>query len=332
MRFSKLILGVLSVGAWVSVAAAGCGSSNTGTGNSATTSGTATGTGTGGSAGCALKASCTAADHACVGLVSNMGKSTFGLRMTDLEITAPPALASGLVAGLVGSAVELSLPACNQSGTGSFSWLLQFNTTAGTLTTGGAKPPASPTDGYSFDMETISGTAIAPVTIQNVMPSSTGAFTTGAGQDINVPIFISTASVVLPIKAAVLTGTLSSNNDCIGSYNAAGLQTSNSCSPSTTPPIPGFLTGGTLAGYITLADADGIQISTLGGSLCALLAGGIPVNQYTTTTAAGIVCAKGDGGGYLFQGDWCSTTNAAGGCADAMQLTANYAAGSVTIN
>ncbi len=41
--------------------------------------------------------------------------------------------------------------ACNLDGSGTFSWLLQFDTTAGTLKTGGARPVAEPTTGYSFE-------------------------------------------------------------------------------------------------------------------------------------------------------------------------------------
>ena len=45
-------------------------------------------------------AGCIAADDACIGLVSNKGQTTFGLRMAEIDISTPAKLASGLVMGL----------------------------------------------------------------------------------------------------------------------------------------------------------------------------------------------------------------------------------------
>jgi hypothetical protein len=44
-----------------------------------------------------------------------------------------------------------------------------------------------------------------------------------------------------------------------------------------------------------------------------------------------LVCARDGNGNILFQGDFCSTTNQQGGCADAMQVAAGFAAQAVKI-
>ncbi len=344
MRFTKLILGVVGVGAMaVAVGAAGCSSSSGGAAGSTTTS--TGGSTTTSSGGCALKATCTqAVDKTCVGLVSNKGQTTFGLRMAELDVTSPAALTSGVVKSVVAGAVGLDLPNCNLNGTATFSWLLEFDTTAMTLKTGGAKPVTDPTMGYSFDDEMITQGAntfhVQPITYPNITIDPSGKFSVTTGQDLIVPIFLNnagTSSVLLPIHQAVLTnGTLSSNNDCIGSYNAAGLEPANSCNPDGTHPQ--FIDAASLAGYITLEEADGVIISSLNQSLCYLLAGSA---QYGTTNAAGVtVCARtgGDGGAdsgtITYQGHWCSTTNmaATASCADSEQLQGNFAASSVKIN
>src|SRR5262249_36933006 len=153
---------------------------------------------------------------------------------------------------------------------GTFNWLLQFDTMAGTLKTGGAKPVMDPTKGYSFDMETImqggKPFTVAPVSAP-FKPDAMGNFNIMMGQDLVVPIFLDMAAttvVLLPLhQARILMGTLSSNNNCIGTYNGKNLETSNNCLADTTvtPPILQFNSAGKLDGYITLEEADTVVIS-----------------------------------------------------------------------
>ena len=347
MRFKKLILGVVGVGAMATMGAAGCSSTSGGTGNSATTSKTSSGSGGGTTTSepCALKNTCTqAVDKTCVGLVSNAGQTKFGLRMSELDVTSPMALTTGIVKTTVSGAVGLALPSCNLNGTGTFSWLLQFDTTAGTLKTGGAKPVTDPTMGYSFDDEMITQGSqtfhVQPITYTGVTPDASGKFSITTGMDLIVPIFLNnagTSSVLLPLHQAILTnGVISSNNDCIGSYNAAGLDPANSCNPDSTHPQ--FIDAAALSGYITLEEADGVIVSAINQSLCVLLSGNATL--YGMTNAAGVtVCSRyaadagANAGDIIYQGHWCSTTNMAASstCADAEQLTGNFSASSVKI-
>ena len=291
-------------------------------------------------AACAPKASCQAADKACLGLVDNTGLTKFSLRMSQMEITAPAALSSGIVRATVVDSVTPNNKPCNLSGTATFSWLLQFDTASATLKTGGAKPVMDATQGYAFDDEMIAQGAktfhVQPISYQSIKPDASGSFAVTKGQDLVMPVFLNdtgTSVLLLPLHEARITmGTLSRNQNCIGTYNAAGLEPVNSCQPDGTHPQ--FLSGGKLDGYITLEEADTVVVSAISQSLCVLLSGNAAMYGMTPNGANTAVCKRDEGGKILYQGNWCATTNmaAAGGCADAEPLTANFAASSIKIN
>jgi len=255
--------------------------------------------------------------------------------MAELDVTKPSVLSMGIIGEVVGGAVQLSEMACNLTGSGLFTWLLQFDTSMGTLTTGGAKPVTDPTMGYSFDTDTMQGFSLAPVVL-NVKPDSTGKFSTTMGKDLIVPIFLDTMGdvVLLPLKSATIQmGQLTDGNNCIGSYNAATLDPGNSCQPGA--GMTAFTDGAKLNGYITLADADNVVIAQLSESLCVLLSGNATMYGVTSAEAGGAtVCKRDTNGNIVYQGGWCSTTNMAASptCADAEELKANFAASSVKIN
>ncbi len=296
----------------------------------------ATGTTSTGSGGaCSPKAVCATPGtaSACIGLTDNTGKTSFGLRMAEIDFTAPAAfVATGPLKTAIAGDVAIDDAECNLPGTGTFSWLLQFDTTAGTLKSGGAKPASDPTKGYSFDTDMLMGLSLAPV-VYNAIPDASGAFATPTGMTLNFPIFLDAAGsmvIVLPIKASrVVMGTLSKDENCIGTYNAATLDPANSCLPDATHPL--YTDGGVVDGYISLKDADNIIIPALNESLCVLLSGN--PTMYGTQKGSSTVCTTDAGGNIVFQGDWCDTTNspAGAGCADSVSLKANFAASSVLI-
>jgi hypothetical protein len=337
MRLSNVLL-VLSLGGiGASGALVGCGSDSTtgtpGTGGEATTSSSST-TGSGATDPCTPGASCPGAKSECLGLEDYTGKTQFTLRMADLTLTAPAPLAVGTVSNVVKGGVTLGLMECNLLGTGTFSWLLQFDTTTGKLTAGGAKPAADPTLGYSFVKEKIGAFDIAPLVTD--APIKEGKFAMAMGADVTVPIYLdvkATSVVLLPLHAAKLAGTISSDNNCIGKYNSKGLQPGDNC--ASTKDVPAFIgadgksdSDGTLEGYITLEEADTVIISALNQSLCVVLSGdtvqfgdgGMPITK----------CKRDGASKIMFQGDLCST--AGGTCKDAVQLKANFSASSVKAN
>jgi hypothetical protein len=282
---------------------------------------------------CAPSVQCPVADKSCIGVADNLTESLFGLRMTELSVQKPLALASGLASTTVLGGVLPNLPSCNLQGSGTFSWLLQFNLTESTLTTGGALPVQNPTAGYAFVTATLDGLMVQPVVVTSSLTS--GMFTATSGVEVDIPVYLDAAGdsyFVLPIQALTLAGTVSADQDCIGRFNSSALDPANGCRLADGGLA--FTPGGTGAGYIILAEADTIEVTPLAESLCVLLSGN--PSMYGTSDAGGIaaVCARSADAGITFQGDWCSTTNSAAttSCADSMQLSFGFAAGSVLIN
>lgn len=290
---------------------------------------------------CELTAACVSADPTCVAIVDNKGQKTFGLRMSQININKPPTLGPAKFVGkTVASGVSWKRPDCYLTGDaegGTFSWLLLIDLDATSVCTGGAKPPAKAEDGYSFvnEMLTQAGKTFDIKPIKFTSPDlAQGKFSVAVAdaQDIIVPIYTAEGDpILLPLRKARITeAALSSNNNCVGSFNGTGLDPFNNCGPAPLDNQFSFNNGGKLEGYITLEDADDIIVDLANASLCALLTedgdGAMPISKCKrdTSTPPKIV----------YQGDWCDATNSAAtsSCADAVQLAADFAASAVKIN
>ena len=274
---------------------------------------------------CTPSSSCMAG-HACISLTDNSAQNSFGLRMAQLTFTKPTALATGLVGNLIASSVEQNESACNLTGNATFNWLLQPNKGLQTLKAGGAKPVADPTQGYSFESDTIFGFPVAPVTTNLSLTS--GAFSTSS-HDMAMPVYLdamASSGFILPLSAVSFTGQLSSDQNCIGSYNSAGLTPTNNCSPDSTHPA--FLDGGAVHAYITLENADAAIIASIGESLCVVLSG----NAGLYGDGGHPAKCKRSSGTIVVSGDYCSATDSPGGCADSMEFNGTFAASAVKIN
>jgi hypothetical protein len=341
MRLSNviLVLSLGSIGAAVSLVGCGddSGTGSTGTGGSGSTTTTATGTtGSGNTDPCSPAASCPGATSECIGLADYKDKTQFTLRMADLTLTAPPPLTAGLVSTVVKGGVTLNMTECNLTGNGTFSWLLQFDTTTGKLKAGGAKPTETPAAGYTFVNETVAGFPIAP--FETDAPIKDGKFAMTTGADLTVPIYLDIKAmgvVLLPLHAAKLSGTVSADNNCIGKYNSKGLLPADNC--LATKEIPAYVgadgkahSDGELDGFITIDEADKVEIDAVKQSLCVILSGDAAQFGDGATPAK---CKRDAGGKIVFKGDWCAATNDAT-CTDkdAVKLKANYSASAVKVN
>ena len=325
MRLSNVImgLGVASLGVVI-----GCSSDTT-------PSNTPGGGNNSGGAACAVTAAgCKTDISDCVSLVDNKDAKKFGLRIAQLTVNKPAALASGVIATVVNNAVASNYAACTigtssdsiyGTGTGTFSWLIEFDMDAKTVKTGGAKPVADPTAGYCF----VNDANIKPFSIAAPVGTD-GKFAITDGQDLTVPIYLDAGAqnvVLLPLhKARLFDATLSPNQNCIGKYNAEGLDPDNTCKPDPDTKSYTFVSGGKLEGYITIEEADAVEIESLQKeSLCVLLSG-------QDNGATPKRCPRGADGKISVKGDFCSSTNSAGGCQDAYQLGADFAANGVKIS
>jgi hypothetical protein len=275
----------------------------------------------------------------CLELVDNGGASQFTLRMADLFIKAPPSLKKGLVQGVVRNGATLNFPRCYLDGGGTFSWLLRFDTVSGKLTTGGARPAADPTKGYSFVDETLvqggKSFKIAPITAN--APILGGAFAIIVGQDLIMPVYLdilATKAVLLPLRDVKLSGTLSPHNNCVGKLNPKFLEQSMSCFPDTMSPA--FLgadgkidSDGAIDAYLVLEDADAVDVEAVGQSLCVILSG--DAATYGDGASPIARCKRDAGMKILFQGDWCGATNNAS-CTDSVRFAAGFSASAVKGN
>lgn len=325
MSLNAILRNVLLCSAALAVGMAGCGGDDE-TGTSSGSSG----------ATCEPDAACKSyvgTTSECLALTDNTGSASAGLRMSQLVITRPPVLATGAVAGIVGGAVKLGIDECHLKGTGTFSWLLQFEN--GTLKTGGAKPVTDPRGGYCFVNEMVGGQTVAPILVDAPVGAD-GSFSAAMGADVVVPIYLdamATQVVLLPLnQARLFGGTLSTDQNCIGDFNGAGLDPTNLCLPDEEAGIYSFNNAAELEGFITLEQADTVIVDTLGQSLCVLLSG--DATQYGVDAPDGTkVCARDANAAIVYQGDWCAATNAAAdaACKDAVKLGASFAASAVKI-
>jgi hypothetical protein len=269
-------------------------------------------------------------------MADNTGKSTSDLRLRKLNVTAPPRLALAFVqTTVIDQGVNLN-SLCGEGGDGSFSWLLRFDTNAGTLVTGGAPPTADPLNtGYCFVHGTIAGLQVEPATIR-VTKAADGTWSSDPIDRLNVPIYVQGSLsnvVVLPLSKTTLRGvTLSDSGNCVGAYNPAGVTSPNAmgvCIDQDDKSCQRWHTAGSLGGYITLKDAEGVNVQLLHQTLCVVLTGG------TATINNGANCATDANGDIVAAGDYCSQTDSAavegGSCHDAFWLSATFAASAALI-
>ncbi|MFO0551707.1 MAG: hypothetical protein U0271_25200 [Polyangiaceae bacterium] len=309
--------------------AAGCGDDSTG------------GSG-GGSSNCEPAAGCPAVESDCIAFTDNSAKDSFALRMSHLTVTKPTALTDPTVTNLLTKGITLDYTECKSSdglslftGQGTFNWILEIDKTASTLRTGGAVIETDPTKGYCFVDDTIGGFAVAPLTT-NIAIAADGSFEIQDVRDVVVPVFTDVNDpskvILLPLRGvSIFDAALSTDNNCIGTFNSANLDPGNLCLESTDTPM--FIDGASLQGYVTLEDADAVLVPELGNaSLCALIAGAQYVDQATKK------CQRDANNAIVYQGDWCQGAMegdpggpADASCADAMQLQATFAAAGATL-
>lgn len=264
----------------------------------------------------------------CLPMADNSKSSTLDLRIRRLYATAPAKL-TDLQKIIIDKGINLpSKLGCGEAGDGAFNWLVRIDKTSKTLTTGGAPPSSDPFGlGYCFYKSTVKGVgAVGPSSAKLNFKSDTLVESDPIDR-LNVPIFVGgdvNNVVVLPItKAVVKDVALSTDGNCIGSFNAPAL--GPSCVDTDPDQCSRWHTGGTIGGYITLEDADHVNVDLLNETLCILLAGVSPKPQDGK-------CPRDGAGKIQAKGDYCSTSGKAGDCADSFWLSATFAAAAVKIN
>ena len=278
---------------------------------------------------CPINAAVCGDPTTCLPMADNSKKAIYDFRLRRIFITAPDPLTGAVIEGTTGvvtKGVDLDAPQCGDiTGTGAFNWLMRVDPTGGTVLTGGAPPSSDPFGvGYCFYRHQLGALDVEPSQVSATF-SDGGTFATGTIPLLNVPIFISPDAgasnpnnvIILPLRGAVIKqATITNNNNCIGSFNTLALD--NGCNVNDPSSCTKWHTAGTLGGYMTLEDADTVPLSVLPRTLCVLLTGAAG-----NTNDAGITtCARDTTGKIMAQGDYCSTTQSAGGCQDSFWLSA----------
>ena len=284
---------------------------------------------------------CSQVKSDCLAVFDNTGKTSFALRIGQLDFYKPDAFTGTIEKGAFLSSITMNLPACNLKGSGSFSWVVQFDRTAQTFQVGASKPPADPHDGYSFVNEAVTQGGqmftVAPVGGKATLAAD-GTITADILETVLIPAYLTvnaTDLLLIPLhKLHIIADKtrLSADFNCIGSYNAAGLKASDDCLPDVNQNIGSFIDGGKIEGFISLEEADKIIIASFGlnRSLCVLLSG----SAGTFGDGGNPARCKRDGAGKIkYNGDWCAATNtpADASCYDASTLSAGFAASAVLL-
>ncbi|WP_394830866.1 hypothetical protein LVJ94_30590 [Pendulispora rubella] len=273
----------------------------------------------------------------CMPLSNNTGKSTIDLRIRKLNVVAPPPLADNIIRSTVlNPNIDLNEPQCTEKGAGSFNWLFRVERTAGTdtgkLETGGAPPSPDPRGkGFCFYNHKAGDIQVNSAKADVTFTGDT--FTSGAIEKLNVPIFLRgdvKNVIILPLSDVIIQNvTLSENNNCVGRFDLKALDESCGEDPSVCTK---WKTAAALGGYITLEEADKVDVVDLTQSLCVLL-----TKADGGSDAKGIKRCPRDADNKLNlndaqKGDYCSNPKGPGGCRDSFWLTATFAASAVTIN
>ena len=260
------------------------------------------------------------------------------LRATSHQVKSPTTLAAPFMQdAIITLKSALFEPDCNQLGTGQFNLLMELDEAASTLTMSGGVPQklvGSAPDAACHVKVTdpTSGLKVEPVTA-NATLGGDGNF------EATLPLFVMPiyledkadldSVVLMPLHEMRVSGKLSADKNCVGRYAHervnAGLQCQANESEFAWDPA------GTYEGYITVEEADEVFVHSLGQTLCVVLTGDPkkwegPKPDSNCATSPGF-----QNSGALPKGDWCSTTNSAGGCQDSWRLVIDFAAQAVSI-
>jgi hypothetical protein len=279
-----------------------------------------------------LREACEAVESECVALADNAGKSRFALRIAQLSLTTPPSFAQGPLRKVVADATQIN--SC-LNGLGTFNWLIELDTAAGTLRTGSAKPVNDPLQGYCFSDETLEHEGqsfeIRPATAAAQLDGS--SLTAEPIPALDLLFYLdagASTAAILPLRSVrFVEARLSSDQQCIGSYDAASLSTDNGCEPQVDGET--FVNGGKVEAVITLEDADQVIVRSQKKSLCVMISGA--PQDFGDGADPVERCLRDAAGNIVLQGDWCAATDApaTAECADAVRLGADMAASAVRL-
>jgi hypothetical protein len=277
--------------------------------------------------GCPIEPQC-GTTSSCLPMADNAGKDLADLRLRSLIVTAPAPLATSLVQrAIITKNIDLKAKQCGETGNGAFNWLIRVDRKNNSILTGGAPPSDDPFGvGFCFyNHTTPSGIEVVPEEIKVTFTGDT--FTTDPIPKLNVPIFLNgdvNNTIILPLTNVVINKvTLSNSDNCVGRFEPKSLTSDCTNDPESCAK---WTTAGAIGGYITLEEADNVEIADLSQSLCVLLTGADKNAENKCPREAGKLAIPDSK-----LGDFCSTSQKAGECRDSFWLAATFAASAATI-
>lgn len=272
--------------------------------------------------GCTIDEAHCGSPTTCLPIGENKGKQVLDFRIRRLNIVTPPTLASDFIQNtIVGLNIDLDDKSCGELGKGLFTWILRVDRSTNTLITGGSPPSKDPFgQGWCFAQFQVGSSKVEPITTKIEFTGDT--WKSLEAKNVKIPIFLGddiTSVVLLPISEVKIQDvTIGADGDCIGRFNQNALDPQ--CYDDRKTCLK-WVGGGSLAGYITLEDADTVKIRELNyKSLCAFLSG-----EQT------LGCGRDASGKILYQGDYCAKDHTPGGCGDSVWLAATFAASAAKI-
>ena len=280
----------------------------------------------GGTGACAIDESKCGSPSTCLPMANNTGKQVLDFRIRRLNVLAPAALATNFVqSAVVTHNIDLK-NICGDTGNGAFNWLIRVDKTNNTILTGGAPVNTDPYGSYCFYSHEVGDSGLFVGPTKGTVTFTGNTFTSETVGKLNIPIFINGQAdnvVILPISYGTIKDvTISADGNCIGGFNAGALD--NACNEVDNSTCTKWQAGGALGGYITLEEADGVDVADLTESLCVL------VTQ--TTKGPDNKCVRDANGKITFKGDFCSTTKQPGGCQDSVWMAATFEASAALID
>ena len=152
---------------------------------------------------------------------------------------------------------------------------------------------------------------------------------------LNLPIYTDATAnpsqtIVFPLRDVRIEGTMTPDQNCVGSYDPSKLEESNNCQPDPQHGVYAYKTTGTMTGHIYLYDADEIVEPLIKESLCVLLSG----DDTTYGDGQDPPHCKKSGNTIVFYGDWCDQTDSMSTptCFNSVQFQVNFAASAVLLS
>jgi hypothetical protein len=174
----------------------------------------------------------------------------------------------------------------------------------------------------------VNGLNIQPVSSKITFNGNTFSTAEGALGQLNIPIFIlgNPVPVILPVRAPKINAATISPDDCIGQFQKDALD--STCTQIDSSQCARWRPNGSLGGYITLADADKVDVRETNKTLCSQLTGDVTGPK---VDIGGGFMIQHCGPGAFNQGDYCEATKMGGGCKDSFWLAATFAASAAKI-